>query len=430
MYGTDYPEPYDPGPENDPAETPAERAKRLFPRLDWDVLWADDDEEEWIHDPLLPARRSVVIYSAPKVGKSLLMLEMAVAISRRETFLDFTAAKSVRVLYVDFENDPRGDVRSRLQAMGYHPGDLDGLDYLSYPSMAGLDTERGALELIEAVKAYGSEVVIVDTVSRAVDGKENENDTYLAMYRHTGLALKRAGVAIIRLDHSGKDETKGQRGASAKSGDVDAVWKLIRVTEDRFRLDCTDTRFSLTTKSLQLQRHVTPRLHHSVIVSGAVSDFTAKVAALVALLDSNGIPVMANRDAVRDFAKGRGVKVSGAVIQEVVKVRKASGSPELSPSSPPSQLPPDLVNSPQEFTPCTDPPKLPDLSTDHLNSGARVQQSSPAHGTTELLGSSINTAQESSPAHHVDGCSTCNAPLHWQRVAIGKDQCVRCEAAS
>lgn len=419
MYGTDYPEPYDPGPENDPTETPAERAKRLFPRLDWDALWAEDDEEEWIHEPLLPARRSVVIYSAPKVGKSLLMLEMAVAISRGETFLDYTG-RQVRVLYVDFENDPRGDVRSRLQAMGYSPDDLDGLDYLSYPSMAGLDTERGALELLEAVKAYGSEVVIIDTVSRAVDGEENSNDTYLQMYRHTGLALKRAGVAVIRLDHSGKDETKGQRGASAKSGDVDAVWRLTRVTDDRFRLECTDSRMSMTTKSLHLQRHVTPRLHHSVIMSGAVSDFTAKVVALVDLLDSNGIPTGANRDAVRDFAKGRGMKVSGAVIQEVVKVRKASESPELLPSSPPLETPPDLLNSPQEFTPLTDPPKHPDLSTDHLNSEARVQQSSPAHGTTELLGSSINTAQESSP---VQICGIC----HSQETDPGRGICSKCD---
>src|SRR5674476_1009499 len=299
MYGTDYPEPYDPGPENDPTETPSERAKRLFPRLDWNALWADDQEEEWIHDPLLPARRSVVIYSAPKVGKSLLMLEMAVAISRGETFLDYTG-RQVRVLYVDFENDPRGDVRSRLQAMGYSPGDLDGLDYLSYPSMAGLDTERGALELLEAVKAYGSEVVIIDTVSRAVDGKENENDTYLAMYRHTGLALKRAGIAVIRLDHSGKDEAKGTRGGSAKSGDVDAIWKLSRVTEGRFRLECTSSRMALNTKSLLLTRRTLPRLHHSVNAISAVTDRQAKVAELVGLCDSNGIPADVNRDTVRD----------------------------------------------------------------------------------------------------------------------------------
>ena len=172
-----------------------------------------------------------------------------------------------------------------------------------------------------------------------------------------------------------------------------------------------------------LERHITPRLHHSVIVSGAVSDFTAKVAALVELLDSNGIPVMANRDAVRDFAKSRGVKVSGAVIQEVVKVRKSSKSPELLPSSPPLETPPDLLNSPQEFTPYDDPQKHPDLSTNHLNSEARVQQSSAAHGTTELLGSSINTAQESSPVQASDKCPLCDDGV----PAPGRGICTDCD---
>jgi len=422
IYGTDYPEPYDPGPEDNPAETPADRAKRLFPALDWAALWADDDEEEWIHDPLLPARRSVVIYSAPKVGKSLLMLEMAVAISRGEAFLDYTG-RQVRVLYVDFENDPRGDVRSRLQAMGYGPADLDGLDYLSYPSMAGLDTERGALELLEAVKAYGSEVVIVDTVSRAVDGKENENDTYLAMYRHTGLALKRAGVAIIRLDHSGKDETKGQRGASAKSGDVDAVWRLTRVTDERFRLDCTDTRFSMTTKSLLITRHTVPRLHHSVNAISAVTDFQAKVNALIALLDANEIPADANRDTVRDFASTRGTKASGMVIQEVVKRRKNAGIVEGSTELLPEFTPPEVDPEPgQEFTPFTNSPKRPDLSTDHLNSGARVQQSSPPLGTTELSPPTLKGGEGVHPAQADDKCGYC----HTEPAPPGGGICSTC----
>jgi len=427
FYGKDYPEVVDPGPENDPAETPAERAKRLFPALDWHALWADDDEEEWIHYPLLPARRSVAIYSAAKVGKSLLMLEMAVAISRGEPFLDFTPTRRVRVLYVDFENDPRGDVRSRLQAMGYGPDDLDHLDYLSYPSMAGLDSERGALELLEAVKAYGSEVVMIDTVSRAVDGEENSNDTWLAMYRHTGLALKQAGVAIIRLDHSGKVEAKGARGGSAKSGDVDAIWKLTKVTDERFRLELTESRMSIDTKALLITRHTTPRLHHSVNAISAVTDFQAKVNALMALLDTNGIPETANRDTVRDFANSRGTKASGRVIQEVVKRRKNAVTAELLPEFTPPEVDPEPD---QEFTPFTNSPKHPDLSTDHLNSKPRVQQSSPPLGTTELLGSTPIGAQESSPAQTDDDCSICGASIHWQRLASGKTECARCEAAS
>jgi len=263
---------FDPVPHDPEQETPTERARRLFPALDWHVLWADDEVEEWIHKPLLPARRSVAIYSAPKVGKSLLLLEFAVAVSRAEEFLDYTPQRRYRVLYVDFENDPRGDVRSRLQAMGYGPGDLDHLDYLSFPAMAGLDTERGATELLEAVKAYGSEVVVIDTVSRAVAGKENDNDTWLAMYRHTGLALKRAGVAVIRLDHTGKDEAKGTRGGSAKSGDVDAIWKLSRVAADHYRLECEESRMQVPTKSLSLTRHTAPALRHTVNALSATAD--------------------------------------------------------------------------------------------------------------------------------------------------------------
>ncbi len=314
-----------------PQDDPGERARRLFPRLDWHALWDDDDEEEWIHEPLLAVRRLVSLYSAPKVGKSLLMLELAVGISRGEAVLGYTPTRRWRVLYVDFENDPRGDVRSRLQAMGYGPDDLDHIDYLSFPTMAGLDSERGGLELLEAVRAYGSEVVVIDTVSRAVDGEENSNDTWLGLYRHTGLKLKQAGVAAIRLDHSGKDESKGTRGGSAKSGDVDAIWRLTRVTDERFRLECTESRMQLDTKSLQLTRHRLPRLHHTVDVLSGVTDREAKVLHLLDLAGANGLAVDANREAIRELAKTRGIGVRNDVLAEVVKRRKLS--PTLGDSS-------------------------------------------------------------------------------------------------
>src|SRR6185369_5973575 len=136
-----------------------------------------------------------------------------------------------RVLYVDFENDPKGDLRPRLEDMGFGPDDLDNLAYLSFPPLGPLDTAVGAAELVAIVEAQGAEVVVIDTVSRAIRGEENENDTWLNFYRHTGKALKARGVAMLRLDHTGKDETKGQRGGSAKSGDVDMVWRMSKVTE-------------------------------------------------------------------------------------------------------------------------------------------------------------------------------------------------------
>jgi AAA domain len=79
--------------------------RSLLPRIDWHALWADE-EEEFISYPLIPRRRLIAIYSSPKVGKSLLMLELAAAVSCGRTVLGHTPSKRYRVLYVDFENDP------------------------------------------------------------------------------------------------------------------------------------------------------------------------------------------------------------------------------------------------------------------------------------------------------------------------------------
>ena len=46
------------------------------------------------------------------------------------------------------------------------------------------------------------------------------------MYRNTLAPLKQRGIAVLRLDHQGKDGSSGQRGSSAKDGDVDTIWRL------------------------------------------------------------------------------------------------------------------------------------------------------------------------------------------------------------
>jgi hypothetical protein len=72
-------------PDTEAIEANLEAIRQRFPRLDWHALWADEEtSEEYIHNPLLPARRAVAIFSPPKAGKSLLLLEMAVTLSRGE----------------------------------------------------------------------------------------------------------------------------------------------------------------------------------------------------------------------------------------------------------------------------------------------------------------------------------------------------------
>lgn len=301
------------------AFSPDDKVKANFPLVDWDDLWKEDEEEEWILEPLLPARRLIALYSAPKVGKSLLLLEVAVGIANGTRTLGVMPDKARRVLYVDHENDPRGDVRTRLEDMGYGPSDLKNLCYLSYPVMDGLDSAIGAQQLMDAVRVYECELVVIDTISRAVNGDENENDTWLKLYRLTGKALKRAGVAMIRLDHSGKDDSKGMRGGSAKYGDVDAVWKMSRETDTTFKLVCTDHRFQVHEKEIVLTRSVNP-LRHKVEGGGWAALVDAKFNAAMDALSQ--LPADAGRNKARPVLKGAGIRIGQAPLSRVLDHRK------------------------------------------------------------------------------------------------------------
>ena len=315
----------------DPAVISAQIRER-FPVIDWHALWEDESEEEWIVEPLLPARRLVALYSAPKVGKSLLMLEIAACVASSRPVLGVTPTAR-RVLYVDFENDPRADVRERLQAMQFKPNQLGNLYYLSFPSLAALDSERGGEELMAAVAEYQAEVVVIDTVSRSVAGDENENDTWLSFYRHTGLRLKKAQVALIRLDHSGKDETKGQRGGSAKSGDVDAVWRLSRLTDDDYKLECEAARMPIYDKVLVLHREQMP-LRHAADAKGAAAISPAIEKAWNQALDAADAPAdVSAREASRIIreAGGNAGRNGNDRLKSYLEKRRLSRSPMRGP---------------------------------------------------------------------------------------------------
>lgn len=230
-----------------------ELASGEFHALDWVALDTEDYVQEWVVEGFLPARRAMALYSAPKLGKSLLMLEMAAHVSIGSDFLGM-ATTACTVLYVDHENDPRGDIWPRLKAMGFRPEQLGNLKVLSFPDMATLDTEAGGQALIRAVAQFRAGLVIIDTVSRTIKGEENSNDTWLQLYLHTGKLLKAAEIPYVRLDHSGKDESKGQRGGSAKSGDVDAIWQLVGLGSGKFLLKLDGGRMTFPREVLNFTR--------------------------------------------------------------------------------------------------------------------------------------------------------------------------------
>lgn len=236
----------------------------IFGEIDWDEAFSDTPTEvDWLVEPFIEAGALVAMFSPPKEGKSLLALEIAASLAvGRPVLHEDPEGRGRHVLYVDFENNQKDFVR-RLRDMNFTAAELKGwLHYISFPNMKTLDTEEGGRQLHANALKYGAELVVIDTVSRVIEGGENDADTFKEMYRHSLSRLKRDGIACIRLDHTGKDAEKGQRGSSAKNADVDVVWSLTKTGQHRVRLVRVFARQPHYPVDITMNRVTDPHLRH------------------------------------------------------------------------------------------------------------------------------------------------------------------------
>jgi hypothetical protein len=254
--------------KDSPDEWAVTSARLEESHVDWANAFNDTDSEpDWLVEPFIERGRQVALYSDAKSGKSLLTLEIAVALARGEPVLGNPAREPMNVLYIDMENTKQ-DFIERLRKMGYDGTGLERLHYYSFPVLSDLDTDAGGRELFAAAMLRKGDLAVLDTVSRGVGGDENENDTYHNFYKSTGLRLKAAGIALLRLDHAGKDMSKGMRGASSKTTDVDDVWRLT-ADGDVITLDRTHSRSHHGADRVILRRMDNPLRHE--VVTGAPS---------------------------------------------------------------------------------------------------------------------------------------------------------------
>jgi RecA-family ATPase len=232
--------------------------------IDWDALWADETEERWFVKDLLCEGRAHACPAESGIGKSLLWAEIGAGLSSGRSVLGYPAQEPIRVLYLDHENTPKGDIKPRLQAMGYRPEDLGNFIYLSFPSIEALNTKLGGKSLTELVDYFQPNLVFIDTFSRFVEGDENSSKVAQDFYEHAGRELKRKRIAYLRIDHIGKDASRGARGSSAKIDDLDLIWTMAKTKEANvFILKNQKARVPISQQEILIERTLSPLKHTS-----------------------------------------------------------------------------------------------------------------------------------------------------------------------
>lgn len=333
--------------------------------IDWPTFWAHDHTDaEWLAEPVLPAGRSVALFAPGGTGKSLLALWLSAMLAAGRDPFTGRRQPPVDVLYLDYEMT-EADLSERLEQMGFGPDhDLDHLHYALLPSLPGLDQPDGGRAVVRLAELCAASLVIIDTFGRAVHGDENDADTVRAWYRWTGLHLKAEGRAFMRVDHAGKDKTKGQRGTSGKNDDVDVVWELTAKDAGAFSLSSKwKRRMSWVPLTVDLLQTDEPLAYQ--LANGETWPAGTKECADV--LDELGVALEAStRNAARTLSEaGRGARM--AVVRAALKHRRRAAetltlcdNPQTQSAKGGSRESGTHLSYPQS-DPLTDPPRPDDL---------------------------------------------------------------------
>lgn len=253
-----------------------------------------------------------------EAGKSLLALEIAVALALGSPLMGHTVSDRKRVMYVDMEN-PEAELAERLRRMGYGISELQDshLFYFAFPDLAPLDTEAGGKQVAVTANIYDPDIIIFDTISRLVEGKEDSADTWQNLWLHTMIPLRKQKRTVLRLDHQGHDSNKGARGSSAKRDDVDVAWIMTRKGTD-ITLKRNKGRGLSHPDSVQLRRCTNPT-RHVPVVGGRLGE-------CVEALESLGVRPATTRDEAGESLRENGFKFSNDVVGKAQNARRASAS--------------------------------------------------------------------------------------------------------
>jgi len=308
--------------ELEPADEPDDPLGLL---LDWDDFWSlDHQAEDWLIEPIIPRGRSVAIYAPGGTGKSLLSLYIGACAATGRPVLG-RSVEPFSVLYLDYEMT-KADLFERLDAMGFGPEDTPALKanfhYALLPAIDPLDTRAGARVIVELAKKVDAKLVMIDTFARAISGEENDADTIRDFYRHTGVALKAAERACVRLDHSGKDKEKGARGSSAKKDDVDVEWLLTAQEGGMYTLKATKRRTSWVPESITLSLVEGDVLEFRLLDGQSTVTMPAGTGEVADRLDRFSVPLDVSARKAGQMLAEAGAGARGVLVRAAVKFRR------------------------------------------------------------------------------------------------------------
>jgi hypothetical protein len=163
---------------------------------------------------------------APKCGKSFLLLHVAYLLSLG-TQVFGRRVKQVVVLYVAAEGE--GGINNRIEALRRKHGDSKNFHFIAQP-VDLLNPAGNLADLKDAIAAIKPDLIVIDTVSRALAGGDENSPEHMGTFvKHIGELRHETGAHVAAVHHGTKNSNgTNPRGHSSLTGADDV---LVEVTK-------------------------------------------------------------------------------------------------------------------------------------------------------------------------------------------------------
>jgi len=218
----------------------------------------------WIEPGLLPPQGILFLGGEPKIGKSLLVANLALALAAGTDRVGFTVPAARRVLVCQFEL-PVPHFVSRLAAMRRALGPAADENLLVDTRAAGhlLSAPQGLQHFLNAARQAAAAVIVLDPLYSAHDQDENDTRAMAALCQSLLRLRDASQAALIVVHHTrksiGREEIGSAfRGSSALHAVGDSYLLLRRPAANRAALELRfQFRYapSLPPMLLQLEPH-------------------------------------------------------------------------------------------------------------------------------------------------------------------------------
>jgi hypothetical protein len=206
------------------ARRPAQPVLRLMTIAELEAL----PPPEWLIEGLIPEKGLVVPYGPPKVGKTFIVLSMALHVAAGRQWFG-RRVKQGLVVYIAGEGV--GGLPTRITAMRHRYDLPSDVQFRVAPKAVNFRDPDMVRELValarEAAGGQPIAMVVIDTLARAMPGVDENSAQEVGMViAQCDLVRDALGCTVVPIHHTGKDQERGMRGSNAIHGAVDATLRI------------------------------------------------------------------------------------------------------------------------------------------------------------------------------------------------------------